>query len=475
MRPVFPLMWAGLALAAMVPSTADAAGRTEGSRCAPARPAVAHYPGAVAVDPQPAGQPVPCVSYLGRSSESALVGTRNGAVFYAPIVGNTFPAPFNTIKGPENVTRSLDGGGTWSLLDSGGPTTGGQVPPWMHVDPKTGRIWFVTTLANWCGARISWSDDGGDTWATNRRAGCPGMGSERILEGPAPPGGAQPVGYPHVVYYCGNLSDITVSVLYCYRSLDGGRTFQPIRRFPDFARGLGSHVPGRCGVAHIATPGTVGPDGTLYFPLNVCGTLRVAISRDEGSTWRAVPVAPKTHVADIYISSTTTDTAGNVYIAWMADDGAVNRGVMGSGLPYMSMSRDGGRSWSAPMMIGPPGVTEARHPAITATGTGRVAVAYIGSADGGRTVNGYITLTEDALVDRPVFSTQAVNDPDKPLMSGGGAGQLSTFGNRLFVLSDTFDAQGRPWAGFHCVNQKMCPNKRIGVLGSLAPAVPSPG
>ncbi len=403
-----------------------------------------------------------------------MVGARGRALYYAPIVRNARPAPLNTLTGPEEVARSLDRGSAWSALASGGPTTGGQVPPWMHIDPKTGRIWFVTTLPTYCGARISWSDDGGDSWSTNPRVGCPGMGSERVLEGPAPAGGMAPTGYPHVVYYCGNLIDVLLpSLLYCYRSLDGGRSFKQIGRFPDFARGLGPHLPGRCGVDHIATPGTVAPDGALYFPVNVCGALGVAISRDEGASWRAVPVAPKTHLADLYITSTAADAAGNVYIAWIAGQGATNRGVMGSGLPYLSMSRDSGKTWSAPMMIAPPGVTDTRHPAVTAQGDGRLAVAFLGSEDGGTTINGYIAVTDDALASRPVFFSQSVNDPSRPLMSGARAAQNGSFGDRLFVLSATFDPDGVPFAGFHCVNQPECPNERIGVVGSLAGATPT--
>ena len=90
----------------------------------------------------------------------------------------------------------------------GGPTTGGLVPPWMSIDPDTSRIWFATTLPSLCGARISWSDDDGDHWQTNPSVGCPAQGGEKLLEGPPPPSGPSPAGYPHVVYYCANTIDI---------------------------------------------------------------------------------------------------------------------------------------------------------------------------------------------------------------------------------------------------------------------------
>jgi hypothetical protein len=446
-------------------------GGTPHAGCQGWRRAVAHHAGGVTLEPQPFTRPMPCAVFLGGSSESALVGaTSDGAVFYASVLGNSLPAPWDTLVGPESVTRSLDGGARWTTLPSGGPATGGLVPPWMDVDPQTNRVWFVTPLGDLCGARISWSDDDGQRWTTNPSVGCPGMGSDRVLEGPAPRGGAQPVGYPHVVYYCANLIDILPSLLFCSRSLDGGRTFAPIAGFPDLADL--PDLPGGCGVDHIAAPGTVGADGYLYFPLNECGSLGVAVSRDEGTTWQSVPVARATHLEDIYISSTAGDAAGNVYIAWIAGSGNNNTGVGGAGLPYVSVSRDHGLSWSAPMMVGAPGVTAARHPAITAEGDGRVAVAYIGSIDGGATFSGYLTLTADALARQPIFWSAPVNDPSEPLLSGT---RTETFGDRLWVLSDAFGRDGWPWAGFQCTDESACPNERLGVVGSLAPpATPVP-
>ncbi|MGA8804504.1 MAG: hypothetical protein WB866_07430, partial [Solirubrobacterales bacterium] len=92
------------------------------------------------------------MAFVGTTSEAASVGvTRSGSLFYAPLLENTSPPPQNTLQGPEWVVRSRDLGATWTKLDSGGPTTGGLVPPWMSIDPHTSRIWFATTLPNLCG------------------------------------------------------------------------------------------------------------------------------------------------------------------------------------------------------------------------------------------------------------------------------------------------------------------------------------
>ena len=252
--------------------------------CDASRPAVAHGTDRIPVSVQPAYAPIPCQSVIGLSSEDADVGvTRSGALFYAPLVQNTSPPPQNTLEGPENVVRSDNGGASWIVLDSGGPTTGGLVPPWMGVDRETERIWFATTFASLCGARISWSDDEGNRWQTNPSVGCPAEGANKVLEGPPPRGGARPVHYPHVVYYCANSNDAG-GIVYCYRSLDGGKTFSFVGN-PD------PELPSGCVETHPARTGVVGPDGVLYFPTQLCdasgapnSVLGIAISRDEGAT-----------------------------------------------------------------------------------------------------------------------------------------------------------------------------------------------
>jgi hypothetical protein len=421
-----------------------------GPGCDRSRPAVAHHAGAVPAPARHARRAIPCMTFVGQTAESALIGVaRSGTVFYGPRIDNDATPPNNVLQGPEYVVRSRDLGQSWTALASGGPTTGGLVPPWMHVDPRTSRLWFLTTLPNLCGARISWSDDEGRHWQTNPAVGCPGMGSERVLEGPPPRGGDRPTGYPHVVYYCANGTDIAPSIVYCYRSLDGGRSFAQTAGTPD-----PPGPPGACGINHVARPGTVGPDGALYFPLDLCGTLGVAISRDEGATWERRAI-PGTSVEDMYITSTAADARGVVYMTWLGS----------TGLPYLTFSRDHGLSWSTPQMIAPPGVQRVRRPAIAATGAGHIAIAYLGSTDAGATFSGYVTESRDALAGRALFRSAAVNDPRSPLVSGA---RPQTFGDRLFYVSAAFGPHGVPWAAFHCAYEPACPTERVGVVGRLA-------
>jgi hypothetical protein len=408
------------------------------------------------------------MTLVGRAVESATIGvTRSGAVFFAPRDDNTSTPPQDTLRGPEFVVRSRDLGKTWTALNSGGSTTGGLVPPWMSVDPVTSRVWFLATLQGLQGARLSWSDDGGRHWRTNPALGCRGpgataclgQGSEKVLEGPAPRGGARPRGYPHVVYYCANGGfDTTATEVVCYRSLDGGLSFVRLARMPD--------PPGRagaCGVNHVARPGAAGPDGDLYFPLDLCGDLGIAISRDEGRTWHREMIA-RTSIRDLYTTSVATNSAGDIYVASTATAGP---GVSGRGVPFLIISRNHGRTWSKPMMVGAPGVRQALHVAVTAAGWGQVAISYLGSRSGAAAAgfSGYITESFDAVTRRPVFWSASVNKPSQPLYPGA---HTETFGDRLFFIADAFGPDGTPWAAFHCLDEPSCPSGRIAVAARLA-------
>jgi hypothetical protein len=436
-----------LALAASTAPSAVAKKGPEGPGCDPSRPAVAHYAGGVPAPGKRASAPVPCMAFVGTTSEAGSVGiSRSGSVFYAPLLENTSPPPTNTLQGPEFVVRSRDLGASWTPLNTESPATGGLVPPWMSIDPDTSRIWFVRTLPQLCGARVDWSDDDGDTWHTNPSVPCPSQGGEKLLEGPAPPGGARPVNYPHVVYYCANNIDIAPSNLWCYKSLDGGPTFSFVGSFPDPA------LPPGCDERHPSRPGVAGPDGLLYFPTTLCGALGVAISHDEGASWQFRPIVGS-GLEDIYTSGTTVDSRGNLYFAW--------RGP--GDLPYLSTSTDHGASWNPPLMVAPPGVRAVRRVAVAVRKRGEVALSYLGTTDGAH-FNGYITESHNVFTGRPRFWSASVNDPAEPLVN---AADSETFGDRFFYGTDAIAPDGTVWAGFHCAKTSACPGQRIGVVGRL--------
>jgi hypothetical protein len=467
--PLVPVLVLTMTLATLAAPAPWAAAQRQprGPGCDPTRPATAHYGGAIPAPGARASAPVPCAAFVGPANESALVGVSSASsVFYAPLIGEPMPGvdgwsppcPTN-----ELVARSDDLGATWTQLDPAGPRSSGCVPAWMSVDPDTSRIWFPTTPvhgptpADVCGARITWSDDDGDHWATGGDVPCPSQGAEKLLEGPPPASGPEPVGYPHVVYYCANDADgATYQHLWCYRSLDGGQTFAFTGGFSEPAL-----PPGGCAAWPDGIPtsppvrtraGIAGPDGVLYFPVLVCGTLGVAISRDEGASWefRAGIAAS---VDDLYTTGSAVDRHGNLFFAY--------RGP--GGLAYLVSSADHGASWSAPAMVAPPGVQGVRRVAVTARGNGEVALAYLGTTDGAH-FNGYITQSQNVFAAHPLFWSASVNAPSQPLIN---AADPETFWDRFFYLSVAIGPDGTPWAGFHCAKTDACPDQRIGVVGRL--------
>ncbi|MDQ3645561.1 MAG: glycoside hydrolase [Actinomycetota bacterium] len=377
--------------------------------------------------------------------------TENGAIFFDSLSDSSSP----------QVSRSTDGGKSWQTVFAGHPTT---ADPYLYVDPLTSRI-FSNDLIPPCHL-VSFSDDDGATWTSAPPAGCiTNQDHQTIFAGPPPKGGQKPAGYPNVVYLCSIGVGISLAAAgsVCSKSLDGGTTYIPAGlAFYDDPRLSGDYgVPGRCHGAH--GHGAVGPDGTVYLPRGWCGQPWLGISRDEGTTWTRVQVADNgmaccgrllgesgvepgealfSHEAGIDI-----DAAGNLYYTWVARDR----------LPYLAISRDGGKTWADPMMIGPPGLKESLLPGIDVGAPGKLVVHYMGStnspwrgpgtsgSDQDTRWNGYLTMTVNALAPRPVFYSATENDPKEPLWVGscGPDPERCSWGDFFDVV---IGVDGRPWS-----------------------------
>ena len=303
--------------------------------------------------------------------------------------------------------------------------------PMLHLDRDTGRL-FTADIQGvvGCSAMVSFSDDEGKSWSTSKVCGL--TDHQNIFTGP--PAQSATVGYPNVVYYCaadgGALAGYSTASS-CVKSLDGGlswvRTGEPA--FHDDPRQEGGFlIDGHC--AGLTAHGFVNKQGTVYLPRGWCGQPWLAISTDEGRTWKRVQVANNGMAEategegglEEHETAVAVDSKGTISYVWSAR----NR------LPYLAVSRDGGDSWSKPMMIGVPRLRESNLPNMDIGADGRIAVAYIGSenAPGGAqptgagpaydkaTWNAYVTMTTDALAKDPVFYTTTVNALKDPLVIG---------------------------------------------------------
>ncbi len=386
-------------------------------------------------------------------------GEPNVAV--SPSTGSVFIYGSGQSVNPDRALwRSNDLGATWTALPTLHPAS---LDPHMYLDPATNRIFVADLLATKCAA-LSFTDDEGATW-THTTAGCSLFDHETIFAGK--PVTSTPSGYPNIVYYCAYMVGAAARAgtsAGCEKSLDGGLTWTPTSPITTSKAGPGNGGWPTCNgaVAH----GTAGADGTIYVPHAQCGVPTLAISKDEGASWRNIKVSDLgmatynngfiDHEAGVGV-----DPTGNIYYVWNSPDR----------LPHLVISRDGGDTWSTPIQIGSPNLTQAVFPALAVGGDGKLAVVYIGSTnapiapfpkasctpiqctseetdDAYREVtwDGHILVTTNALDEHPLFWTARVNPPEDPLFRGPcKAVACGAIGDYLDIR---IGPDGTPWASF---------------------------
>ncbi len=403
----------------------------------------------------PRGAPVPvvCVVSTGYATSESTIGvTPRGTIIYSP-------------AGSENsVASSPDGGAHWYItypFDEQYTALWNTDDPYLWVDRRTGRIFWShatgptrtapvlvsnsplpsgipTAIAAASGFQVYSSPDEGVSWHTADYSTAPTGDWDKVFTGPPVPGAAQPSGYPDVVYFCANSPTEALGPgRLCYRSLDGGVTFEPAGYvFPS------AQQPTDECQALLADNGAVGPDGTVFQPVTCASGSYVAVSTDEGSTyqWRRVVGAPpasgiagvSSGVGGLQIA---VDDAGELYAMW-----STGRRVM------VVRSRDAGRTWSPALDVTAPGLAQVALPALAAGPAGDLGVAYYGSSDPKAIrLTAYETTTATGADHAPVFTSAALNPPAQPIFQPSGvAGGLTP---RADYIGATFDNDGTLWVG----------------------------
>jgi hypothetical protein len=438
-----------ITLAAIAFVAAPASGAVPAPRCLWRGPVVTHNPGGAVIAEKAAGRTA-CGARIDEPvSETNIAVTPKGTVLFSPA------------RTENSLARSTDGGATWSLTypqEMQYTSLWNTVDPMLTVDRDTGRAFWVhatgatrtlpvlvsqsplpspvpTIVAAAYGFQVYASSDEGRTWTTADYQSAPIGDWEKIMVGPPRTNASQeerPVGYPNVVYVCGNSPfEVTGPGRLCYRSLDGGKTFQPVGYVTP-----SPNMPADAWCPPLASnSGVVGPDGAVYQPISCSGGAYVAVSEDEGASYvfRAVKDAPPSNGISGSLQL-AMDSGGTLYAEWVRDDQ----------LQY-AVSRNQGQTWGAPLTISAPGMHQIMRPAPAAGRRGEFGVAYYGSTDPkAEKLTLYVTQTANALESKPVLSSAALSDPGHPMYADAGVTGASP---RADYIGAAFDSGGTLWAG----------------------------
>lgn len=460
-------------VALALPSAAQAAReRNPGPGCIPNQPAVAYRAGGEIVEPQPANPPIPCGTHTGYAGgESAIAVTDSGAVLYAPAVqaltGTGIQAQY-FLGGNSGFARTTDLGATWSFIDpivedlqaspfedtSVRATTG--YPAWDQIDDKFYMDRETNTLF-WAdpdlpSETIIRSNDDGLTWDYSVLP--VGFGGEWTQVTTAKPRASSTSGYPKVVYACGEFDSIERNGDLCQKSLDGGQTWTDIAKQGFFGSPLNNEpqCEGKEERPNFSPWAAPDPEGRLYEPVFCAGRTYLARSDDEAVTWPLVYQVPydiPTSGPDgEAVAELRSDAKGNLYLAWYTggNPNPNNSGLEPGGID-LTISRNGGKTWSHAISVLAPGVVEIRtHFGFDVGAPGHVVISYLGRSEARPGYYGYITETKDALAAKPLFWSGIVDYVSQPPLDSGGKGSSGGLG--LDYVSAMFGPEGTPWASF---------------------------
>ncbi|MBK5305629.1 MAG: exo-alpha-sialidase [Frankiaceae bacterium] len=428
-----------------------------GSASAAERTATSHRAGGKAIATKTSAKPQ--MFRLNHGAGEPTIGfTRDGKLFYTASSGCVTscagqPQMAETVgPGGRAILVTADQGKSWQDVSPGVPAAGLSphalsLDPYIYVDRNadTDRIFDIDLNAA-C-AELSFSDDQGKTWITNPLACGEPVNDHQTLFSGVPTESPSPL-YGKVLYYCFNKLAYTK----CTKSLDGGLTFIPTTGLENpECSGLNGH-------------GVTDKKGVIYLPYTGCSAApSVAISADEADTWKIVKV-PGARGESGGDPSVAVDKNGNIYVVYVDSE----RQTM------LSVSKNGGKSWSKPINVGAPGVTMTNLATVTVGAPGKIAIAYYGTTSEEKNGfwNGYLTSGIDVLGSRPTFYSASINNPKNPLKAKGcGPGRC---GRVLDFIDVEISPSGQPWAAYVDACRETCEKTGVesyadneGVAGTL--------
>ncbi|EME42232.1 hypothetical protein DOTSEDRAFT_81183 [Dothistroma septosporum NZE10] len=385
------------------------------------------------------------------AAESNINIAQDGSLIYSPAF---------TTSGVGYAT-SKDSGNTWAQVLPGGSAQPRTQPVFRKVASSDRYFFWSSSIP---GLDFNYSDDDGTTW-TNLNAshfdqsiqdwaklvnGKPVRskltnGAKEILYLSAP----SLISTPIPVQPLGPIDQMII------KSTDGGSNWTVTGSQPTLQPALSG---GACaGLTQsllgqeliIWGDGFVTPNGTIMYGLRRCQKLSVAISDDEGDTWRFSDLPQSSLVPFIVGDLTYTfdgnvlvpepismDISGNIYAIYVDSQYVLK----------MSVSKDFANTWSAPIVIAAPGnsttnslmtylPTLRQHP----TQAGRAALSYYGSSNGGATYNAYMAETVNLGSSAPTWTSIIANPPSQPMQNNSDRAWDQGYGNPLGDLIEFTD------------------------------------
>lgn len=478
-------------------ATVRLASAPSGPGCEAGRKAVAFHPGQAAMAPQPANAPEPCMVSTGfGGSETQVSVLADGTVVYEPAVltpgvagtgyGDGLPGPqLSTQFSLGGLAVSHSAGGSWSLSEPGGATWVPQDDA-IYTDRTTGRLFFYALSPNPVPdtgtvplqdqlpigeAHLLTSADDGHSWTEDTLVGYSESENPRFTSAPPPAGAQRPSNYPNVVYWCGNnvvKAGLPVpSYRACYRSLDGGTTWQWASILDSWPVPQHSACGSNGETLQDGDPNYPegAPDGSLFVEINCGSTTFLARSTDEGATWPLVTVkgAPVQLPAD---GELRVGTNGELFLTYQASSG---------GALVVETSTTGGQSWNRALQLTPPGVgASIIQWSMAQRGTGQLALSYLVERGTSSNYDGWVSWTSNINATAPVVWAATINPAAAPMRTSAPPAARDDF------IGVDIGPDGTPWVSYAgscpgpvpgeqaCAGQSSDPEANEAIAGRLA-------
>lgn len=355
-----------------------------------------------------------------------------------------------------DVLRSTDDGETFEVVHTHDPLPNND--PMLWVDPITDTIYNAPMFPILLCSSVYRSQDEGVSWSQVPSPIC-GKGPfdhQKIASGLPGPDALPPAGVVSetVTYMCYN----TVPTTNCAVSWDNGLTW--IYDRPVFTNvvenAVGTDVlptNSDCGSGQNGHP-TISGAGVVALPKTAPGCSSgplVGISFDSGLTWEVRDGPDDTSLStDAEIAFTEDETMFYFY----QDETHRKK---------LARSSDYGLTWDAVWDVTPPGVTSTIFEAMHAGDDGRLAFAFLGSAnyEGNpsdapleTTWNLYIVTTDTADADLPQFVVYQVTSDDDPVQRG--CALIGGGSNPCRNMLDFIDGAVHPDGSFYVVYTEGC-------------------